>query len=287
MASTTHLETVAGTRTLAEIEEAGRLEAVAIDELHFDKLYQRDISSEWVQTHGEDYSPRKAGTIILNRRKNGELWVIDGQHRTASAQLAGHTHMLALVFDQLSPREEAGMRVAYNDRRVDDPLARFKAQLYAGDPQAKAIAEICERFGTRINNTPETERGINCIGAIEKLYKRDDGMTLARVFEIVQRGFGSVSGQMVKASQLHALAWLLEANAAEKIDINRLVEVLQVEGWRGIRGRAESHRMAAGGVVWVNTYRALIEVYNVSLPQGRRLSVNLSGRGNAGTRRTW
>jgi hypothetical protein len=279
------MERVRGTRTLAEIEQSGKLELLAIEDLHFDKRYQRDLSADWVQRKGEEYEERKAGTIIVNQRKNGELWVIDGQHRTGAAQASGRTHMLALVFDSLTDHEEAAMRVSYNDRRPDNVQQRFKARLYAGDPTAKAIEEICSQFGTRINNAPQMGVGINCVRTIEHLYERDDGVLLTRVMDVMRRAWGDIGGRNAGTAMFRGLGWLLETNS-DQLDVNRLVDVMQSEGVQGLLGRAESHRMAVGGSGWTNTYRALLEIYNPRLPAGKRLQMRLHGQGGVGARRS-
>jgi hypothetical protein len=271
-------------KTLVEIEGTGKLESVAIDSLKFDHIYQRDLSAAHVQEMAEHWDPRVAGAIVVNRRPNGELQVIDGQHRTAAAKTAGETNILALVFEGLEQKSEAGMRVKGNFRRPDNPQERFRARVAAGEKEAMAIAKICKDYNTRINPTPQNGTGINAISSVEKLFNKDGGVTLSRVFDIIQRAWGDVGGDHASVAVLKGLGWLLEHNS-DKLDTNRLVDRLQAEGSSGIYRKAQSHQAAHQGSFWVNWYRALIEIYNTKLPEGKRLKWSTTGRGGAGTKR--
>jgi hypothetical protein len=232
----------------------------------------------------EKWDPRVAGAIVVNRRPNGDLQVIDGQHRTAAAKTAGEKFILALVFEGLEQRSEAGMRVKGNYRRADNPQQRFRARVAAGEKEAMAIAKICKEFDTRINPTPEAGNGINAVAAVETIFAKDGGVLLTRVFDIIQRAWGDVKGDHALVPVLKGLAWLLENNN-ERLDTNRLVDRLQAEGSEGIYRKAQSHQAAHQGSLWINWYRALIEVYNTKLPEGKRLQWSASGRGGAGTTR--
>ena len=279
MSPTIDMERVRDVRTLAEVEQTGKIEIVPIEAIQMERAYQRDMSHDWVQRHGEEYDPMKAGTVILNRRKNGSVWAIDGQHRIGAAKYANHTHMLALVFEGLSIQKEAEMRVAFNDRKADTPQDRFRARLIAGDELANDLVRLCTEFETRINPNPQQGAGLNCVGLLESLFKRDKGMTLTRVFDVIHRAFGSIGGKTGKGDLIRAIAWMLEVNADEKLDLNHLVDRMQAEGTEGILRRAQSHQAAVFGTFWMNTYRSLVEIYNMKLPQSRRLSLRTSARG--------
>lgn len=265
-------------RKLVEIAGTGSLEAVEIDLLKFDHVYQRDLSASHVQEMAENWDPRVAGAIVVNRRPNGELQVIDGQHRTAAAKMAGEKNILALVYEGMERTTEAGMRVKGNFRRADNTQERFRARVAAKDKTAVAIDRICKNFDTRINTTPMQDQGINAVGTVEAIYTIDGGVRLTRVFEIIQRSWGDVKGDHATVGIMKGLAWLLEHNS-EKLDVNRLVDRMQAEGSQGIQRKAQSHQAAHGGSFWMNWYRALVEIYNTKLPEGKRLRWTTGGKG--------
>lgn len=277
-----HIDKVRAPKTLVDLADTGSLELVKIDDLKFDHTYQRDLSAEVVQRMSSEWDPRVAGTIVVNRRPNGDLNVIDGQHRTAAAKTAGEDYILALVFTGLERPSEAGMRVKGNFRRADSPHEKFRARLAAGDKDAKAIKEICDQFNTRINPTPQMKKGINAVAAIEAIYRKDEGVRLTRVFEIIRRAWGSVEGDRVSVATLKGLDWLLETNA-EGLDTGHLVDRMQAEGTQGLMRKAYSYQAAHQGSMWVNWYRGLIEAYNTGLPERKRLEWKTGGRGGVGT----
>lgn len=265
-------------QALVELAGQGTIEAVAISDLKFDQNYQRDIRAQFVQEMAANYDPKVAGSIVCNRRGNGALYVIDGQHRTAAAKTAGETHMLAVVFEGLTKAQEAAMRVNGNVRQAEHPSERWRAKLAAGDPESNAIQALCGQYGTKINTTP-TDSGINCVSTIEELYRRDNGELLGQVFDIITRAWGSPSGAFARADVIKAIAHMLIVNGDE-IDRARLVDVLQQEGTTGVRMKANALRATWGGSGNVNWYRALVEVYNTGLPQRQRVHPRIHGRGS-------
>jgi hypothetical protein len=270
MAQPVNLERLRDSKLLADTVQAGSIEAVLIDDLNLDHGYQRDLSADLVQKMAAEWDMAVAGTITVSRRPSGQLYIIDGQHRAAAAKLAGETHILAQVLDQKGRADEAGMRLKGNVRRGDKALERFRAQLAAGDKSSKAIVEICRNFGTKINQSPDTRHGINAISAVEFIYSIDKGVLLTRTFEVIQKAWGPVEGMNTTTNSMRGIAWMLHRQGMD-VDVARLADRLSAEGPEAIERKARSHKAAMGGSLWLNWYRAAIEVYNHRLPEGSRL----------------
>ncbi len=263
-------------QALVEIAGTGTIEAVEIARLKFDD-YQRQLSNEFVQEMAGNWDPKVAGAIVVNRRPNGALYVIDGQHRTAAAKTAGEKLILAVVFDNLSRQQEAAMRVRGNVRKAEQPQEAFRAKLASGDKESLAIVAIAEEYGAKINTVPNGKVGIDCIGTIEKLYRKDDGELLRRTLDVMTRAWGTVSGEHARVGVLRAVAHVLEVNADE-VDDARLVDRLQQEGTTGLRMKANSNQATWGGSKATNFYRALVEVYNTGLSQRHRIHRRIQGK---------
>jgi hypothetical protein len=265
-------------RSLLQTEEAGNIEALVIDDIKIDATYQRDLSADLVQQMAREWDITIAGPIVVSRRgRSGDLYVVDGQHRMAAAKLAGETHILAQVVSGLGRKTEAEMRLKGNVRRGDKAIERFRAQIAAGNPESVAIVSLCESFETKVNlNGPVQDHGINAISALERLYRRDKGVLLTRVFEIIQRAWGEVGGMNATNPVMQGIAWALSVHSDE-IDRARLVERLQGEGAESLLRKARAHQAAMGGSLWLNWYRALVEVYNLKLPEGARLEWRTRG----------
>lgn len=250
---------------------AGRLEVVPLDDLNIDHSYQRDLDANLVQSIARNWDIVGAGPITVSRREDGSLWIINGQHRAAAARVAGETEILAQVVEGYDRESEAGLRLKMNHRRSDRSQERFKAQVAAGDRESLAIVEILSGFNTRINPHPEANRGINSVTAVEKLYRKDNGVQLVRVLEVVRDAWTEVGGPFVSVSLLNSISWFLERHDQE-MKRERFVERLRAEGVEAIDRKARSHMAAWGGALWMNYYRAMVEIYNKQLPMTSRLA---------------
>lgn len=254
----------------------GEIEIVQIDSLHVDVSYQRDPSMDLVQKMARKWDEITAGPIVVSRRRNGDLYVINGQHRMLAAALAGKTEMVAQVVNNLTARQEAELRLRGNVGLAERSQERFRARVAAGHKDALAIVAICDRFETKINADFQVHEGINAVSAIDALYKEDSGLLLTRVFEVIRDAWGTVGGENATAPILKGLAWFIQKHANES-DRGRLIERMQFEGPDGMMRKTRAMRANMAGSVWVNLYRALVEAYNTRLSEGNRLEWKVRG----------
>jgi hypothetical protein len=256
--------------------EMGDIEVVRIDDLNVDHAYQRDLDAGLVQRIAATWDIVASGPIVVARRADGSLWIVNGQHRAAAAKVAGEQEILAQVKSvaHMSPDQarvyEAELRLKGNTRRTDKSQERFRAQVAAKHPDSLAIVEIASKFETRINPWPDAKHGINSVSAVERLYRKNNGVLLTRVFEFIRDAFGEVGGRYASVASLNAIAWLLEHHDQE-MNRSRMVERLGIEGIEAVDRKARAAKGAMGGAIWTNYYRAMIEVYNTNLPQKSRL----------------
>lgn len=255
---------------------AGDFEVLTIDDLKIDHAYQRDLNVDLVQKIARDWDIAAAGPLVVSRRADGSLFIVNGQHRAAAAKTAGEEEVIAQVVDMTevpldeARKLEAELRLKGNSRRSDKVQERFRAQLAAGYRESLAIVEIADTFGTRINPWPDGRHGINCVSTVEALYRKDRGGHLVRVFEFVQEAFGQVDGPTSTSTILAGVSWLLERHD-HGMDRKRMVERLGVEGTDQLMRAAMAHRAALHGSTWMNFYRAMIGAYNERLPEAKRL----------------
>ena len=125
---------------------------VQIDQLKVDDSYQRSIeggaSKKLIRKIAENWDWRLCLPLIVSRR-NGELYVIDGQHRKEGAALRGDIRDLpVVVFDFEDPQQEAALFVQANrSRRAMSTLDDFHAAVAAGDAKAIAINNVVTEAG--------------------------------------------------------------------------------------------------------------------------------------------
>lgn len=258
---------------------------VRLDVLKVDRSYQRDPSQTLVDKIAEDYDEISAELLLISKRgqrepaPEGGMFIINGQHRSLGAKKAGMNEVWARVLDLRNapdPGEvEALFRLRTNVRLSDKPLERFKAQLRAGDPESAAIVAILELFNTEINDVPQVDVGINAVSTVEKLYRLDEGSTLRDTLQVIQDSFGYVGGKQAGAVMMSAIAWFITKH--EEADRGRMVERLSAIGMKQMEQRARTIQASMSGPLWVNMYRAFIEVYNEKLQAKQRIDWRMGG----------
>lgn len=122
-------------------------------ELVIDLQVQRNLRQRRVNKIAEDFDPAALGTVVLAERSNGELVVIDGQHRIAAARLAGQedTPVHAEVHTGLSPQEEAALFRRKNNTEKVGPVDRHRVAVTEGNPLNLAIESVAHAYGFRVS----------------------------------------------------------------------------------------------------------------------------------------
>jgi hypothetical protein len=261
---------------LARIKNMGSIEVLPISALHFDQTYQRGLRNKFAERLANNWSTLALGLPLVSRREDGTLYVVNGQHRVAAANLMGLEDMVCLVVSGLSARDEADLRLHGNVQLAENSLERFKAKVAAKYPDALDIVEIAHRFDTQINESPMADSGLNAVATIEYIYALDRGVTLVRVFEIIQDAWSRVGGERTHAAALKGIAWFLGAHASE-FNRARLVERMSVTGPAGLEAMSRTTRAAMRGSLWLNYYRALVECYNERLSESASLNWKTRG----------
>lgn len=249
----------------------GEIKLVKVGDLKVDHSYQRDLKAPMLEKmQDRSFDDATAGIISVSLRANGELYIVDGQHRAALARLEGREYILAQVFEGLTPQQEADLRDRMHLRRADTVYEIFKARIFAGDPVARGMQRVAKEYETMLNFVPDGKRGINTISTVEQIYRADEGRALGRVFSLIRESWGSVEGPNATAAIVKGAYWFLERHG-EEIEYERAVGRLKTEGVQSLMRMARSHQGALGGSLWLNTYRAMVEAYNYGLRDANKL----------------
>lgn len=271
-----------------EIHAQSKIEKVEIAKLQIDYTYQRDpsealvdqIAAEWDVVASELILVSNRGPRTKDAEVRGGLFIVNGQHRTKAGQKKGLLEMDARVIDLKKFDDpaaiEAGFRLKTNVKLGDRPLERFKAQLRAGDEESLAIQKILASFNTEINTQNQTDIGINCVSTIEALYRLDDGALLKETLEVIRDVWKYVGGKHTQSALLKGVCWFIEKHA-EDSDRTRLVNKLQGVGLTAMSSRARTIGLTMGGSLWMNYYRAIVDLYNEQLRESNRLPWMMRG----------
>lgn len=168
-------------------------------QLKVDPAYQRTLdtgpSQTLIRRIAVHWNWDLCQPLVVARRENGDLFVIDGQHRLEAARMRGDIAQLpAVVVQYESAADEAASFVHLNQQRR--PLSKldvFKAAVASEDPQATAILAAIEAAGLTLaphSNSKAWKPGmIVNIGGIEALWRRHGEKIVREALAIMARSF--------------------------------------------------------------------------------------------------
>ncbi|MDP5279928.1 ParB/RepB/Spo0J family partition protein [Sphingomonas sp. DG1-23] len=169
-----------------------------VEHLQVDDTYQRSIeggaSQKLIVKIAENWDWRLCLPLIVSRRQ-GRLYVIDGQHRLEAARLRGDIRDIpVVVFDFDDPRGEAELFVAANrSRRAMSKLDDFHAAIVAGDAKASAINEVVVEAGLVVGRIAAWQYWkpgeVVFVTAIQRTLHTMGKATVARSLKMIARAF--------------------------------------------------------------------------------------------------
>lgn len=168
-------------------------------QLKIDPTYQRTLetgpSQTLIRRIAVHWNWDLCQPLVVARRENGDLFVIDGQHRLEAARLRGDIAQLpAVVLQYASAADEAAGFVHLNQQRR--PLSKldvFKAAVASEDAEAVAILAAIEAAGLKL--APHmTSAGwkpgmIGNIGGIEAAWRQHGPVVTARALEVMAAAY--------------------------------------------------------------------------------------------------
>lgn len=155
------------------------LEWVGVDRLSVDPSYQRatdsDASRRIIVGMVKAWDWALCQPLVVSRRADGGLFILDGQHRHAGARERGDiAHLPCVVLGSIALSEEAETFVALNERRQRLSQSDiFFAMLAAGDPNARRAQELMEATGWQvIRHRPTNAYGPGDLGCAPMLVRQ-------------------------------------------------------------------------------------------------------------------
>lgn len=141
--------------------------------LKVDHRYQRRLDDAWVDRLSDRWQAALAGVLLVSSRDDGDLIVLDGQHRLAAVRklLADHADvnesLWAEVYFGLTLEDEAAIFMGRNTQKAVHIIDRFRARVVAGEPTAARIDQTLKAHGATWDY--DSRRGYACVGVLEKV----------------------------------------------------------------------------------------------------------------------
>lgn len=260
-----------------------------VDELLIDTNYQRPAAPKKILKIADQFDPIAAGGIIVSKRENGQKVVLDGQHRTRAARIAGIDEILCIIHEGLTFEEEATIFAMCNTQRANpSATAVFRAKLAAGNGHANAIRAIVEECGYFVeltgNGAPRVTKdhvGIMAIGALQLIFDGDGGDRLREVLTTIRDTWPD-EGEAVRSQMIKGV-WMFIRTYEDDWNREHFIARMSKQTPTAVLRRAVAFASLAGGSAHTNVARALLEEYNVQL-KGRRLDDRIMSKYESGKR---
>lgn len=153
----------------------GKLVYVHKTSLRVDQTYQRGLNDSKRLRIASDFNWAAFGVLLVARRSDGSMWVMDGQHRLAAAMSRSDIKDVPVVvfeFDGNVEDEATDFIVANKNRKPLTGLDIFKAQVVSGDSVAIIVNEMILSSGRTIGSASDG-KSVACVGAIYKSMTTD------------------------------------------------------------------------------------------------------------------
>lgn len=246
-----------------------RIEMINIKDLQVDPRAQRELNPAHAEKLAAKFDPRMFGCAIISER-DGHRYILDAQHRIEAARLSGYTGKVpAVVHDDLTISEEAGLFLALNNKKAVDPVDKFNARVTAEEPRAMEVDKVLADVGfgiAPVSSSKSNNRAIQAVASVETVYARHGGRVLAGVFMVIAQAWPSLPKEARSGRIISALGSAIAPEIGA--DEHRLVERLRTTSAGSILAEANyaSEAAVAASVkksdVDVDT---LLKVYNKGL----------------------
>lgn len=149
-------------------QSPGELAWVAKGLLGIDHSYQRDELSGAVGEIRRNFNWLAFGVLIVARRDDGTLWVVEGQQRlTAVRGRADIPTVPCIIFDVEDTEQEAKGFLDTNERRKPvTAVDKFRARIMTNDAAAQLCDKLIAEAGYQVSKRAGG-RQIKCVGRMQ------------------------------------------------------------------------------------------------------------------------
>jgi hypothetical protein len=224
--------------------------------------YQRALNATWVKEKSKVFDRNLMGTILVSFR-NGQYYVIDGQHRTILAKRNGINEVMALVYNGLSYEEEAKLFVLTNTQKTRvTKIDRFNGEVEAKDTDVVEMKNIIENNGFRTSKT-SGKNAVSAIGEVQKIYKKYGSYHLQQTLALIRQTWNGETYSLNNI-MLGGVSEFLKIYGDDP-DFSIKTFAAQLSRVDPIKVVRESQSDTTTDKVYVKTMNALLKYYNKGL----------------------
>ena len=242
---------------------------LTVGHLKVNPKYQRMLKRRWAQQIADRFNPDLVQVIHVSYRE-GEFWIIDGQHTTEAIRLKFNDPeypVLCKIYYGLTEEEESEMFFLFNKCKQKMTASEMlKAQAFAGDKEITRFIQLTREAGFIIDpSRPRSCRnGISAVSTAQKCYMTLGADGYARMLHML-RAIWSGESWTLTQKMLSAMREFLVSYGDQVDDAKFIRRLLSVSEESLVR---ESRKFSARGVS-LSLASAMVSLYNKGLRTGR------------------
>lgn len=147
-------------------DRPGRFAMQQLTTLNIDTRYQRGPNGSRSKAMAQSWSWAACGVLIVARRPDGSLFIVDGQRRANAASLrADIAELPCMIYDIASVEEEARIFIDCNSNIETMTMAsKWRAMLEGRDKIALELQSVCESLGIKVDPAGNTSgTALHCV----------------------------------------------------------------------------------------------------------------------------
>ncbi len=149
---------------------------------------QRVLKEPMVEKIVANFEEARLLTIVIWRRDDGTLWIIDGQHRVEALRRLGHSVVFADIRSGITEEQAAYLFWHLNDDPVRvGEFDKFLARIKSGDPVAISIQNVVVERGFHLDRHGRAIHGIAAVRAVETVHERGGSALIADVLTAISQ----------------------------------------------------------------------------------------------------
>jgi len=227
--------------------------------------YQRSVKTQKIKEMNEKFDANLLGTITVSRR-DGLLYVIDGQHRVALARIKGLKALMALVYEGLTYEEEAEYFNKLNGANGEKTRLTtgdiFHANVEAKDEGAVEIKNMIEKVGFKIAKA-NGKNIITAVGEVQKIYNKFGGQHLFESLALIKETWNgetySLNNLMLRGVSEFLKIYSKELDFSTQTFVKQLSKIKPIKLVREMKADTTTDKSA------VKAMNTLLFYYNKSL----------------------
>lgn len=222
-----------------------------------------------------NFCPEAAGVLMIGRRDDGTLWIVDGQQRSDAMKKRGISRWPAIIFASEGRRHESRVFNVVNSPEGRKGLSWreiWKSKKCEEDPVILRAEEMLAAHGLRLGNghgTAGVRNHLTCYALVYRQVKWGRPEDLDEALRIVTTawpGFGEALTHTMLAAVIRVITGF-----RGKVDVKRLIAVLK--NVSPVKVMEEASKGLTGYMV-VRVVKILLRRYNSRLHQKNHLKLD-------------